>query len=65
MIRLAHRVRVRQDCFRIWRATCPACETHLPVSVSFRVALWRAQLHATNCPNLRRLNRPVTLRRPS
>ena len=70
MIRLAHRVQVKAmrlgGPFRStrWVGQCPGCpwRNNAP---TWRFTQIMAIDHATHCPDLRRLNRPVTLGRPS
>lgn len=70
MNRLAHRVRVSDTRLRgrlsgtLWVYQCPGCDWWADFP-NWRRAQDRAIDHATHCPDLRRLNRPVTLGRPS
>lgn len=64
MIRLAHRVTVERVAYPsdrlVWAWRCHGCTWWLPYR-KWSDAWTGAQLHATNCPDLRRLNRPVLI----
>ena len=70
MIRLAHRVRVKAVRLggpvdaTLWAFRCPGCDQWSGAPI-WRFTQILALDHATHCPELRRLNRPVTLGRPS